>query len=327
MAKKGSKTPKAPDPWKTAQAQAAANKEAIRESAIVNQIGVNTPYGRQFYTGEVGQPDRTLNVELTPGGEEARGYQEELATLLSGYGAGELGPSVLDRLSSPDSSAVENALYERGAGRFEPRFERQEERLHSRLVNQGVPPGSRAYEQAMEQFREQQDEAYENLALSSTVAGAGENRAQRSQAINELSALLQGAPAIGQPPAQMPGQYQIAPPDIAGLTSQQYAGDVSAYNAQQARAAQEMGGLYSLGGTAAALALLSDRRLKRDIQWLGKHKGVNWYSFRYLWDRARQVGVMAQEILASHPQAVSNVGGWLCVDYGKLNDGLRSTAS
>lgn len=239
----GSKPPKPPDPQETAQAQALANREAVRESALMNQIGINSPYGRQYYTGAIGSPDRTLNIELTPGGEQTRQSQEDLAALLSGYGAETLGPAALERLSGGPSQAGD-LIYERGLRRLEPEYDESQALLESRLMSQGIPVGSRAYEQAMGQFGRQRADAMENLALSSEIAGLGEDRAQRSQAINELSALLQGAPAIGSPVTSSPGAYNVAAPDIAGLTAQNYAAE----QANAARNAQTMGTLATIAG-------------------------------------------------------------------------------
>ncbi len=80
--------------------------------------------------------------------------------------------------------------------------------------------------------------------------------------------------------------------------------------------------------TAAAAAALagSDIRLKTDVETLGyDDKGRRWVSWRYLWepeDATRHTGVMAQEILASDPDAVV-VGpmGFLMVDYSKVEGG------
>ncbi len=247
---KGSKEPDYPDPRQTAQAQAQANAEAVREAARVNQIGIRSPFGRQYYTGQIGAPNRRLNIELTPGGERIRSSQEQLAEMISGYGAGTLGPMVTERLSEPTGTAGD-VIYERGLNRLQPEYEETEQQLRSRLLGQGIPEGSRAYEQAMGQFERRRADAMENLALSSEIAGFGEDRAQRSQAINELAALLQGAPAIGSPATMMPGQYNIAPPDIAGLTMGQYSADLNRYN----RDAQQLGGLYNLLGTGVGAYL------------------------------------------------------------------------
>jgi hypothetical protein len=74
--------------------------------------------------------------------------------------------------------------------------------------------------------------------------------------------------------------------------------------------------------TAASLAaLFSDRRLKADIEPVGTDtEGRRWYDFRYIWDAVgtRHRGVMAQEVMATDPQAVGERDGFLTVDYSKL---------
>lgn len=71
---------------------------------------------------------------------------------------------------------------------------------------------------------------------------------------------------------------------------------------------------------AAGAAVMSDRRLKRDIVKLGtRPDGIGVYAFRYLWSKALQIGVMAQEVLRVKPEAVSvTPSGFFAVDYGKL---------
>jgi len=71
----------------------------------------------------------------------------------------------------------------------------------------------------------------------------------------------------------------------------------------------------------------SDRRLKRDVAWLGVlPNGINIYSFRYTWSDTAYVGAMAQELLAeprfSHA-VVRQPNGFYAVNYAKL--GLRMT--
>lgn len=77
-------------------------------------------------------------------------------------------------------------------------------------------------------------------------------------------------------------------------------------------------GTDTLGG-AGMMAMLSDRRLKADIERLpGCLGGAAVYRYRYLWDEPGTVrmGVMAQE---APPEAVLvTPDGWLAVDYGRL---------
>jgi hypothetical protein len=76
-----------------------------------------------------------------------------------------------------------------------------------------------------------------------------------------------------------------------------------------------LGGLFNLGSSAL---MMSDRRLKTDVAKLCDGGGLSWYVFRYIGERALQIGVMAQEVMKSKPWAVAKVGPWLAVDYGQL---------
>jgi hypothetical protein len=67
----------------------------------------------------------------------------------------------------------------------------------------------------------------------------------------------------------------------------------------------------------------SDARLKEDIFPLKRlGNGLGLYRFRYKWSNQQYVGVMAQEVAETNPDAVvSGSDGYLRVDYGRL--GLR----
>jgi hypothetical protein len=77
------------------------------------------------------------------------------------------------------------------------------------------------------------------------------------------------------------------------------------------------------GAGVAASRAPSDIRLKRDIAALGRNAGgLNLYRFRYLWSDTVHVGVMAQEVAVTQPDAVQQgADGYLRVDYARL--GLR----
>lgn len=69
------------------------------------------------------------------------------------------------------------------------------------------------------------------------------------------------------------------------------------------------------------MAMFSDERLKRDIKTEGYDaKGRRWVSWRYVWDKAaRHLGVIAQEVQKTDPQAVIvHPSGYLMVNYGAL---------
>ena len=72
--------------------------------------------------------------------------------------------------------------------------------------------------------------------------------------------------------------------------------------------------------SAATILLFSDIRLKRDVALVGRRDdGLGLYSFKYLWSDTTYVGVMAQEVQATRPDAVvQGRGGYLLVDYRRL---------
>ncbi|MQW85766.1 tail fiber domain-containing protein [Sinorhizobium saheli] len=141
-----------------------------------------------------------------------------------------------------------------------------------------------------------------------------EQYAQRNQPINEISALLSGAQVSN--PNFVPTQGQsIQPVDYAGLVQQNYQNQMAAYNARQ----QAGEGLFN-----SLLGLLpkSDRRAKKNIEKVGRLKGHNLYEFHYKGEPAdgpKHIGVMAQEVEKTRPDAVSRgPDGMRRVDYGRL---------
>lgn len=101
------------------------------------------------------------------------------------------------------------------------------------------------------------------------------------------------------------------------------------------RMTQGTGGrLADAGGPMTMMATGggSDRAIKRNVVRIGEHPlGIGLYLFDYkaeysdLWGRGRQFGVMADEVEAVMPEAVSlHVDGYKLVDYAML--GVRRTA-
>lgn len=85
-------------------------------------------------------------------------------------------------------------------------------------------------------------------------------------------------------------------------------------------AAQAYGqGTSNMASVAGGLmSFFSDRRLKKNITKVGTHKGHNKYLYQYKGDDTWYIGVMSDEVKAAKPQAVSDVGGFDCVNYGAL---------
>jgi len=101
-----------------------------------------------------------------------------------------------------------------------------------------------------------------------------------------------------------------------------------ASGASSAMGALGMGGSVAggLGSLDTALSFFSDRRVKDGIEEMGTENGHKVYKFHYKDDpdQNKFIGVMAQDILETNPDAVSEVGGVYVVDYGKLGIEMRA---
>ena len=75
------------------------------------------------------------------------------------------------------------------------------------------------------------------------------------------------------------------------------------------------------GGGSGGGGGWSDRRLKTDIHVVGRSpSGLTIYRFRYVWGGPVYVGVMAQDLLESRPEAVIRTdSGYFMVDYDRID--------
>ena len=130
----------------------------------------------------------------------------------------------------------------------------------------------------------------------------------------------------GQAAALQAAQAQLGAGQIEQQTEQ--AARSAMYNQflqQQGYPYQQLGFLGNLsmgigsqsgGTTTTQQGSYSDRRLKEDIRKVGEtFDGQPIYSFKYKGEEKSQLGLMAQEVEKSHPEAVGERDGYLTVDY------------
>jgi len=332
-----SKAPKAPDPFKTAQAQAGMNRDtALTEAALGTGTQVN-PWGTVSYDSAgtrsfidsrgktVTVPIYTQTTSLSPEQQaifdQTQAAETNLATL-----ANEQSGFLQEYLAEPfsfNNQDAANWAYDLGAQRLDPRMAQQRASIETRLANQGIAPGSRAWQTAMDQASQAENDAYNQLMLTGRGQAFAENLATRNQPINEITALLSGSQvsnpaAMGAAPQQTPGVGGV---DYTGLVNQKFAADTANYQNQ-------MGGLFGMGGALLGAAgnaggfgaLFSDERLKTDIRRIGQtDAGVPLYIYRYITGGPPQIGVLAQELAETQPEAVSmHDSGFLQVHYGRV---------
>lgn len=221
--------------------------------------------------------------------------------------------------SDAASRRAELANYNQTVAKLEPEFESRRRQLETRLQNQGFSPTSEAYQSAMNNLENAQNSAYADAAYNSIQAG--QNAFSNSLNNQLLAANFQNS------------ARQLPISEINNLLQNQYSGyDIAnqIFNVQQGRDARinqaknqnaaeqfQFGTNAILGaGNLAALAF-SDRELKENIVCVGRlHNGLPVYLFTYKGDNEPRLGLMAQDVLTVHPEAVSiDRSGYFKVNY------------
>lgn len=91
-------------------------------------------------------------------------------------------------------------------------------------------------------------------------------------------------------------------------------------------AGSALGTVAQGAGALASIASLfggSDINIKEDIKYKGKENGHNIYEFRYKGYPQKYIGVMAQEVQKTHPEAVFKMPFGLAVNYNAIGVQMR----
>lgn len=338
--KSGPKPPKAPNPQAVAAAQTGTNVGTAVANSHLNNITQIGPDGTLSYTidGYTDWKDPTSNkvyklpnwvqrTQLSPEQQRLYDLNQGTETELAGM-AGEQAKRLRYLLSEPvdlSNEAVESRLFDLADRRFAPQRERDLASLRTDLANQGITQGSEAYDRAMGRFNEGWNDRYNQLALTGRAQAVQERLTERNQPLNEISSILSGT-QVGLPQfAGAANNYAIPTTDYAGIVNNTFNQQMAGYQAQQANRQANMGmlgGLFSgLGSMAMAF---SDERLKENVREVGMtNDGQKIYSYNYKGDTKPQMGLIAQEVLKKHPDAVGRDGrsGFLMVDMQKALSG------
>ncbi len=211
--------------------------------------------------------------------------------------------------------------------RQQPFFQRDEDRIRTQLANQGIQPGSEAYTNAMMDFNRSKNDfslGAQNAAMGQMAQmyglqgnqwdrGANAMSMERSIPINEMAAFMSGS-AVKDPNFVGTPQAGIGAPDQMGAQYANYQAQVDQRNFDTQQRNAMIGGL---AGTAGTMAMMSDRRLKKNIKKIGKLlNGLNVYLYDYIWGEPG-FGVMADEVTI--PGAVININGYNAVDYSMVH--------
>ncbi len=219
------------------------------------------------------------------------------------------------------------------------------------LARMGVNPSDGRRAAFDNQFSVSEALASASAANKTRQAARAEGYGLTDRAINPLA----GYPAFGVQTTGAGAQFGASGVGIAGAgqaalmagnkSAAEVAGQMGtnatgAFNAQanyqasmqeQDQTGSILGGLGGLAVGAAKLGAFSDRRLKQDVELVGKDEatGLNLYEFSYIDDPdlARYVGVMADEVRPLFPDAVQrDANGMDRVNYQMLGIEFKEAA-
>jgi len=223
-------------------------------------------------------------------------------------------------------------------------FSQEAER--ARAAAQGVSPQERrGYEQQVREGFQASGRLGGNLGIVSEAMGREDvmarKRAEAAQAAQQSYNAAQGfytQPGLAllsqQPLSYQSGQQMLGMgmgqigrgtpglinPDTGlnlGAAERQNQLQAQMANAQ-AKASQNAGIMGAVGsiGAAALPLMFSDRRLKTDIEEVGKtNDGLPIYTYKYKGNKTTQMGVMTQDVEKKTPNAVKEIGGFKAVNY------------
>lgn len=288
--------------WQNAMDQFGRTRNDAYNQALYSAIGSgqneqNTLFGQTLAGGQFANQAQAQQYGENQGqaafanAAQNQGYQQQL-------GAGQF--------------ANEAALGQTGMNQAQAQFQNQ---AVNEIFQRAMASGQFANTAEAQQFAQQQAAAqFQNQARTQ---GAQEQAYAQNLPINQLVSLMGTGGQVQNPTGISYTPTSVAPTDVLGAyaLSQQQAN--ANYQTQLAQQQSLLGGLFNLGSSAAMA--FSDIRLKRDILKVGTWRGHNAYTFRYLWSDQPMLGVMAQEVVRTRPDAVIEMpNGFYAVDYARL---------
>ena len=226
----------------------------------------------------------------------------------------------MQKLGQSQNDAMRQAQYQAtiGSGQEAQRMLGMDAATRAQLTGENAALAGFGNQAAGQQFgQNMQASQYQTQLRQQQIA---EEMQRRGMSLNEINALISGQ-QVAMP--NMPGFNTSGRADSAdylGAAQMQGQCDLDRFNAEQQAIQGMMSGLGSIGGAMMGTGgikgmMTSDRRLKTDIELVGKTEGgTNIYRYRYIAGGPPMFGVMADEV----PEAATEVNGILFVDYSKV---------
>lgn len=310
MSKKGGNAaPVAPDPYKTASAD-----------AQFNNLNTYSPSGsgvRYGYTDANGKFVRGVAPEGTQAAQKTieSPWEKAIRKALQPAAVNLTKRVIKDDITNMPKAArvkdfdkVAKQLYRAGYKRMKPTFEQENDRLMTNLQARGLPIAGEAFSEAYRTQQQSVNDALTQLTSQATAAAGAEqtrqfglDSASRQGAIAELTAALGGQ---YNPPSAVPSGSG-SDVDYSGLVGQKYQSDLNQYNANQQNKSSALGAVGSLGSALLMKCTVSSKAIDAGLDvgaaaWAVKNLPL--HIWRYLpghepegMDNSAHVGPVAED--------------------------------
>ena len=324
------KAPKAPDPMQTALAQSKMNQSAAGMGQLMSMVNQEGPDGSLTYsqdgyydytdpfTGRISKvPNYKAVTKLSDAQQGIKTRQDSAQLNLAGILerlTGQFG-GILDKPFSLSNDAVENSIVDRYGQRLNSQQGRDRESMESDMLSRGIRPGSAAYDTFKSQQGQKENDQWNQIYLNANRQTAEQMLAERNQPFQEFASLLNGT-QIDQPTFGPTPGASVQPSPYADLVSQDYQNKLAAQQAKQSSFDKMLGGMFGVGAQAI---MMSDRRLKTDVEKIGETPDdLGIYKYRYKSGGPMRLGLIAQDVEKKNPGAVTrDAHGYRKVDYRK----------
>lgn len=310
--------------------------QALNGTAVNNIGRVNETQGRDFNFSGATPGVTNVNaptLQTSIGGDfsaEAKKAQDAAYGQLA---------SRLDPRFKQAGSDLEAKLTSQGISNNSEAYRREQDNLsrdrndaYGQASQQAIAAGLDAQEQGFNQSAAQgafansaggqifgMGQANAALANQGRQQDINESTYLRNLPLNDIAALLGTGGGVQQPNFEPVSQVGVAAPDYAGLVTNNYNQQNQQYQQKMQNRSSGLGSIFGAIGKIGGAIAMSDIRTKENIRRVGSMaSGIGTYLFNYIGDKAMQFGVMAQEVLGVHPEAVLNIDGILHVDYRKI---------
>jgi hypothetical protein len=269
----------------------AAQANRAAQQQMSNQL---SGIGQQGYTQGMGAANQMANL-----GQNLYNQGITSGQALSGIGQTGFGQNLA---ASQQNQALGQGLYNQSMG-----VGQAAQGLGNQQYNQGMGASTALGNLANQGFNMGNTTANSLAALGTNAQQAGLAGAQAQMAAGQTQQQTQQAGLQA-----MYNQFQ---------QGQSYPFQVAQFLANIAEGTGSLSGNTTTSNTTGGGGFFSDKRLKENIQKVGKtNDGQPIYRFNYKGDKNTQIGLMAQDVEKTHPEAVGLAGGYKTVNYKEATD-------